>query len=333
MDKKQMTRGIILIESISHCLLFFLFRFLSSSVFVFHHHLHYSKKGLLKLGTPKSWEDSKKDLTYIRHAGVRQFISTYHRVRDLKGDELLWGDEIEYGVFHLDHEQKKVRLCLRATQVRIIFYIYIFPNVSFVLCQTLCVCRLDGTSILTIISIVLLHYYYDYYYHQIMDDLNEKESINTQLVEGCKWVPEFGSWMVEATPNRPYTGYTTDLLRVERNMRLRRKRLLTVLQPNVEVAPTMSAFPMLGAMGNDGSVPPSQVGGPRAMSEYISDDVINPHPRFGTIARNIRNRRGEKVNIRVPLFRDVQTVEFKDFERPHGDVDGCCGSDAQQVNI
>jgi glutamate--cysteine ligase catalytic subunit len=88
---------------------------------------------------------------------------------------------------------------------------------------------------------------------------------------------------------------------------------------------------MLGAMGNDGSVPSSQVGGPRAMSAYISDDVINPHPRFGTIARNIRNRRGEKVNIRVPLFRDVQTLEFKDFERPHGDVDGCCGSDAQQV--
>mgnify|MGYP006199421425 CR=1 FL=1 len=62
-----------------------------------------------------------------------------------------------------------------------------------------------------------------------MDELNRKEKLNEQMVEGCTWVPEYGAWMVEATPNRPYTGYTTDLLRVERNMRLRRKRFLTVL--------------------------------------------------------------------------------------------------------
>ena len=73
--------------------------------------------GLLKVGVPKPWDESKKNLGYIRQAGVRQFISTYNRVKDLQGDELLWGDEIEYGVFILDHEQKKVRLSLRAKEV------------------------------------------------------------------------------------------------------------------------------------------------------------------------------------------------------------------------
>jgi glutamate--cysteine ligase catalytic subunit len=73
---------------------------------------------LLKVGVPKSWDDSKKDLGYIRKAGVRQFVSTYNRVKDLKGDDLLWGDEIEYGVFRLDHESRKVRLSLRAKDVR-----------------------------------------------------------------------------------------------------------------------------------------------------------------------------------------------------------------------
>lgn len=48
---------------------------------------------------------------------MRQFLSTFRRVKDLKGDELLWGDEIEYGVFHLDPVSKKVRLSLRAKQV------------------------------------------------------------------------------------------------------------------------------------------------------------------------------------------------------------------------
>jgi glutamate--cysteine ligase catalytic subunit len=73
--------------------------------------------GLLKVGVPKTWDASKPDLKYIRQAGVRQFISTYNRVKDLQGDELLWGDEIEYGIFKLDHEQKKVRLSLRAKEV------------------------------------------------------------------------------------------------------------------------------------------------------------------------------------------------------------------------
>lgn len=39
-------------------------------------------------------------------------------------------------------------------------------------------------------------------------------------------------------------------------------------------------------------------------SEYISDAVINPHPRFGCLARNIRQRRGRHVDIRVPLYID-----------------------------
>jgi glutamate--cysteine ligase catalytic subunit len=163
-----------------------------------------------------------------------------------------------------------------------------------------------------------------------MDELNKNEAVHSQIAEGCNWVPEYGAWMVEATPNRPYTGYTTDLLRVERNMRLRRKRILTVLKPD-EISPTVSVFPMLGAMGDDGSVPPTKVGGPQTESEYIGDGIINPHPRFGTLSANIRQRRGSKVNIKIPLFRDSNTPEFNEFEKPHGDVDGCCGSDAQQV--
>jgi len=38
-------------------------------------------------------------------------------VKDLNGDELLWGDEIEYGIFHIDPETKKIRLSLRAKDV------------------------------------------------------------------------------------------------------------------------------------------------------------------------------------------------------------------------
>lgn len=137
--------------------------------------------------------------------------------------------------------------------------------------------------------------------------------------------------MIESTPRRPYSGYAIDLLRVERNMRLRRRRLLTALLPN-EIAPTVATFPLLGALGDDGTVPPTKVGGPRTESDYIGDDIINPHPRFGTLTQNIRSRRGEKVNIRVPLFRDVNTPEYAGYPTKKG-VDGCCGSDTLQVSF
>lgn len=162
-----------------------------------------------------------------------------------------------------------------------------------------------------------------------MELLREKEESHQHHVEGCNWVPEYGAWMIEATPRRPYSGYAIDLLRVERNMRLRRRRLMTALKED-EIAPTVATFPLLGALGDDGTVPSTKVGGPRTMSEYIGDDIINPHPRFGTLTENIRSRRGEKVNIRVPLFRDVNTPEYKDYPPAKG-VDGCCGSDSLQV--
>jgi len=201
-------------------------------------------------------------------------------VKDLKGDELLWGDEIEYGIFKLDRANKKIRLSLRAKEV--------------------------------------------------MDSLNEKERSHSHSVEGCNWVPEYGAWMVEATPSRPYTGFTHDLLRVERNMRLRRKRILTVLHED-ELAPTISSFPLLGALGDDGSFPPTTVGGPKSMSDYIGDGIINPHPRFGTLTANIRQRRGEKVSIRVPLFRDKNTPEYANFPAAQSDIDGCCGGNTFQL--
>ena len=62
-----------------------------------------------------------------------------------------------------------------------------------------------------------------------------------------------------------------------------------------EIAPTVATFPLLGSLGGDGTVPPTQDGEPKAESEYIGDGIIIPHPRFGAIALNIRTRRGGKL--------------------------------------
>lgn len=52
------------------------------------------------------------------------------------------------------------------------------------------------------------------------------------------------------------------------------------------------------------------IGGDIAKSLFTPDTVINHHPRFATLTRNIRERRTEKVDIRVPLFRDRETKEY-----------------------
>ena len=98
--------------------------------------------------------------------------------------------------------------------------------------------------------------------------------------------------------------YTDDLRRVETNMRSRRARLLAALHED-EIAPTVVAFPLLGV--GDSAGPGLENKGPVAASSLVPDAVINPHPRFGTLTRNIRSRRGATVDIRAPRFLDANT--------------------------
>ena len=43
-------------------------------------------------------------------------------------------------------------------------------------------------------------------------------------------------------------------------------------------------------------------------SNYLSDKIINKHPRFGNLTRNIRLRKGEKVEIKIPIYKDKNTI-------------------------
>ena len=75
-------------------------------------------------------------------------------------------------------------------------------------------------------------------------------------------------------------------------------------------------------------------------SNYLSDKIINRHPRFGNLTKNIRLRRGEKVEIKIPIYKDKNTnLDIKTEEEPYpgyinmdamGFGMGCCSS---QVTI
>lgn len=154
-------------------------------------------------------------------------------------------------------------------------------------------------------------------YQKIGNELAAEENLNIKLL------PEYGSFMIEATPGTPYGDTTQALLSVEDNLRLRRQTLERIIDEDVYLF-TVGNFSMLGT--DTYLDPPSPAGQPIAESLYVSDDVINPHPRFGTLTKNIRTRRGENVDIHIPIFQDENTPE--DIVDIHMDAMsfgmGCC---------
>lgn len=122
------------------------------------------------------------------------------------------------------------------------------------------------------------------------------------------WRPEYANWMVEGTPGVPYRCFAGDLDLVERNMNLRRSQIEKLLRDD-EMVLSITGFPRLGCDGFLGVAADSEILGKYSRSLYIPDRAINPHPRFSTLTRNIRLRRGSKVDIHVPVFADVQTAE------------------------
>jgi len=131
---------------------------------------------------------------------------------------------------------------------------------------------------------------------------SDEESEKSDVI----WHPEYGAWMIESTPGTPYGGCTNDLHRVESNMRARRLLLRKHLRPG-EALLSVVAFPTMGVgVFTEPALPPS---GPVARSLYFTDSAICPHPRFGTLTRNIRTRRGRKVSTQLPLFRDAHTSD------------------------
>ena len=50
--------------------------------------------GLLSVGSPLSWEETKKYADHIRKHGIIQFLNIYHKVKERQKDVLKWGDEV-----------------------------------------------------------------------------------------------------------------------------------------------------------------------------------------------------------------------------------------------
>ncbi|KDQ20142.1 hypothetical protein BOTBODRAFT_27552 [Botryobasidium botryosum FD-172 SS1] len=133
------------------------------------------------------------------------------------------------------------------------------------------------------------------------------EKIRKQDPEEAKdlpvFQPEFGRYMVEAIPASPYTGSLADLLSVEAQMRLRRTVVQQLLGPHEKLL-TLTSFPRLGA---DGVRAKSQE--PSTPGLFLPRDIISEYKRYTGLARAVAQRRGSKVAINVPIYRDKNTPQ------------------------
>ncbi|CAH8498948.1 unnamed protein product [Heterobilharzia americana] len=114
------------------------------------------------------------------------------------------------------------------------------------------------------------------------------------------WQPEYAEYMIEGVPGIPFGRLLHAFSTVECNMRKRRLELMAHL-PQDCVALTISAFPRLGCeeFCYPAANPTPDSGVSRSL--FFPDAAINQgHPRFKTLTRNIRERRGAKVAINAP---------------------------------
>ncbi|KAK0728657.1 glutamate-cysteine ligase [Lasiosphaeria miniovina] len=226
--------------------------------------------GLLAQGTALDWPDAKKQSHLVRAWGIKQLLEIWNRAKGKERDAMLWGDEVEYLVVTYSKEDPKVLLSLRQADI-----LEALANDKSLAAKGGGVPDIQG---------------------HVASRTDDPFPV---------FHPEFGRFMLEATPGKPWGIEFKELLNVEPDMKLRRRIAKDHMLPT-EFPITLTTFPRLGSPGvfTDPAYP---VSGPKLRSQFVPDEIANPHIRFPTLAANIRSRRGRKVQVNVPVFRDEKT--------------------------
>lgn len=140
----------------------------------------------------------------------------------------------------------------------------------------------------------------------LIEQLNQKEMTDPNVAS--LWRKEYAAYMMEGTPGKPYGGSPCEFRLVEENMKQRRREVQEMLQED-EYLMTVTSFPRLGCKGFTWPIhePTPAKGVTRSL--FFPDQAICSHPRFPTLTRNVRCRRGEKAFINIPIFRDKNTPD------------------------
>ncbi|KAH7725966.1 glutamate--cysteine ligase catalytic subunit [Aphelenchoides avenae] len=130
---------------------------------------------------------------------------------------------------------------------------------------------------------------------ELLTLLQAHEKVNEMVGKEnrTRWSPEFAEYMLEGTPGVPYGSLLSCFNVVEHNMRMRRTVVNRLLENDESLLSTN--FPSLGT---------PDFTYPAAEPTHEEEDGI---PRFKNLLVNTHQRRGDRADIHVPVFKDVNT--------------------------
>lgn len=131
-----------------------------------------------------------------------------------------------------------------------------------------------------------------------------------QLNNEC-FKPEYANWMVETTPLKPFSNDLLNLLLIEKHL-INEINLIKKHLGDNEYLVMLSHYPLMGCQFNQFIPKPINSYNNYSLSNTIIDNIINPHIRFKTLTKNIRERRGGKVEIDIPIDKDKNTINIDD---------------------
>ncbi len=135
------------------------------------------------------------------------------------------------------------------------------------------------------------------------------------------WPPEYGDCMIAGVPKFPFEHLLDGIYHLEGNLSNRRRELLSHLDLN-EICPTLSIVPNL--CNNIVNETTAISKNPITNSKYVTDSIIYPHVRFHTLTKNIREKRGNKVDIPIYIEQDANTKRKIINGDAMGFGMGCC---------
>lgn len=141
---------------------------------------------------------------------------------------------------------------------------------------------------------------------ELLEILNEREERNAST---ALWRPEYGAFLLESSPLQPFQGDFTHFKTVEPDMRRRRAEVQELLEDD-ECIMTLVNSLRFGCKNFTYPAMKPQPDDPNsyAKSLFIPDEAIfGGHPRYHMLSRNILAKRGERTQVKIKVFEDVNT--------------------------
>jgi hypothetical protein len=207
-----------------------------------------------------TYNEYKDYIETYKRTGLKQFVRNYncHKDRQIERKDLHWGEEMEYAIFDLTKQGVKPQLVCSANE----------------------------------------------HIQEFNKEAEEKNGDVTLTIE-------FGSWMVEAVPAAPYNSPETHntLCSFPKLIASRRAQVLKYFSERDISIISLACTPTVGTRGEFTKLMDKEAQelydsgasivelNKESGSKYIIDAAANPHPRYHAAIENVKQHRGEILDV------------------------------------